>query len=155
MRSLDARSRNSHHCLGCIPDIPSAMAIWLAVVVGSVIATAVRRVGEGLSARLDADLLLLDRRLHNHRIDCFILGILPGAISMASANAEVRLSFGLGPGLLLGFAAFLGSEVDLPRIPCPASQRAVRRIRRLVLGPAAVVAGWLCAGAVAHALFAP
>ena len=131
------------------------MAIWLAVAVGSVLATAVRRVGEGLSARLDADLLLPYKRLHNHRIDCFVLGILTGAISIASANAEVSLSFGLWAGLLLGFAAFLGSEVDLPPHPLPASQRAVRRMRRLALGPAAVVAGWLCAGAVAHALFAP
>ena len=133
----------------------SAMAIWLAVAVGSVLAKAVRRVAESLSARLDAGLLSPYRRLHNDRIDCFILGILTAAISMASANAGISLSFGLGAGLVLGFAAFLGSEVDLPAHPLPASQRAVRRMWRLALGPAAVVAGWLSAGAVAHAMFTP
>jgi hypothetical protein len=126
------------------------MGIWVAIALGTALATAARRGGHLLSARTGAQRLAPYRRLHDHRVDCFVLGVVAGSVSSAPLNGLASTQFGVWAGLLLGFAAFSAADDEIDATACSICQRAVRKMWRLVLGPAAVVAGWLCAGTIAR-----
>ena len=125
--------------------------IWVAIALGTALATVARREGQRLIARTDPQWLAPYRRLYDHRVDCFLLGILAGSVSTAPTTAVPSSHFGVWAGLLLGFAAFSAAN-EIGTNTRSVWHRLVRKMWRLAIGPAAMVAGWLCAETITIAL---
>ena len=126
--------------------------IWVAIALGTALATVARREGQRLIARTDAQWLAPYRRLYDHRVDCFLLGILAGTVSAAPLGGVPSPHFGVWAGLFLGFAAFSAANGDIETNTRSAWYRFVTKLWRLAIGPAAMVAGWLCAETITIAL---
>jgi hypothetical protein len=128
------------------------MGILVAMALGTALASAARTVGQQLTERTNPDLLAQYRHMHDHRIDCFLLGSLSGWISLATTiEASSQIDTWM-IGLLVGFAALPGTGGVAEARAGSTCQRALSNVFGLLLGPVAVVAGWLCASAMAASL---